>query len=152
MNKAEYIQSWDSKAHRIGPCLDITAEGLDPNKTGPGVKLYSLWYLRKLANGFGQGVTQLFYVEDEGTPEENVVPINQELENEVVDQFEASARAYIDSNFISEAMPKVTIDVVNSENKFVIATAYSVVNGKIETSKWFLYIFNGSVVVHPYAG
>ena len=155
MNMSEYLADLQSKTQYVGnPRINNT---VDLTLTG-GAKTYDIWMILKLKTGAFVGAVQPFYVLNEGKVNETVYPSIREFKDEdedevVINPFRDQVRAYIDANYISTTIPKVTIDALNEEQEFAICTAYVLVEDQITTKKYFLAKnLNGAPYLKEYIG
>ena len=163
MNVVEYRNKWlNSGMAYVGPAVEKTIiidgvahSALDESLTNGELRQFGILYIRSLKNAKCETVIQTFLVKNFGTPEEEVLPIARELENEPEEThtFRDLVRTYLDANHISPARPKITIDSVNEIDEFAIVTAYEVADNTISQKRYFLYRdSNGAPVFLEYIG
>lgn len=152
MNKTEYIAELTANSQVFTGIKEITPK-LDAELVSDGTRAYTAHMLVKMANGIFSGVTQTFFVVDEGEASEAVYPTIKENKDYVENEFRVELRTYIDANFISASMPRITIDSLNEDQDFAVCTAYLLnVDGAIETKRYFVYRDNSVMNIKEYIG
>jgi hypothetical protein len=122
--KAEFLANLSAQVEFLSTVEEIELKPtLATGQDGSTLKAYNAHVIAKRPNGAYQGQNQQFYVLNEGEADETAFVINEERKNHPPSAFKQQLDAYI-SGQLSDTVMKITLDTVNEEHQFAIATAY----------------------------
>ena len=137
--KAEYLATLEVDSFRV---TEPAARELNPESLAAGVTAYNVTvYVEKLqpdGTVMMTSATQIFYVFDEGTPQEDTRAALKEWKSEAPNPFVDQVRAFADS-YLTDDRHKIVVDAIDAGNEFALLTAYeSEAGGAVSTKRYFV--------------